>query len=260
MKHILILRPEAQAAELQHLLQQSAAAHSYDVHISSASMLEIRGYDDPSRSLADTLRTDWDGAMMVSVNAAHYFAEQAQAWAPNEAMPRCRWYAVGPVSAQAIAGVVKRPVVCPWREHNSDALLALPELQYVQGQRWLIVRGRNGRELFADTLRARGAEVQYLEVYERRAQPPRPAQLQEWQGYVDTIMVSSAEQLGAFLAAVPSAGLEWLTNCTWIVASHRLQQLLPTALGKHVMIADSAASFAMVEAWQRAMHVEKDHL
>lgn len=260
MKHILILRPEAQAAELQQLLRQSAATHGYEMQCSSASMLEIKGYDDPSRSLADTLRTDWDGAMMVSVNAAHYFAEQAQAWAPNEAMPRCRWYAVGPVSAQAIARVVKRPVTCPWREHNSDALLALPELQLVQGQRWLLVRGRGGRELFADTLRARGAEVQYLEVYERLTKPPSVEQLQTWQRCVNTIMVSSAEQLGAFLAAVPSAGLEWLANCTWIVASHRLQQLLPAGLGKHVMIADSAASFAMVEAWQRAMHVEKDNL
>lgn len=260
MKHILILRPEAQAAELHQLLRESAAAHGYEVQSSSASMLEIKSYDDPSRSLADTLRSHWDGAMMVSVNAANYFAEQAQAWAPNEAMPRCRWYAVGPVSARAIAQVVKRPVVCPWREHNSDALLALPELQQVQGQRWLLVRGRGGRELFADTLRARGAEVQYLEVYERLAKPPSVEQLQTWQRCVNTIMVSSAEQLGAFLAAVPSSGLEWLANCTWIVASHRLQQLLPAGLGKHVMIADSAASFAMVEAWQRAMHVEKDNL
>ncbi|WP_258240776.1 uroporphyrinogen-III synthase [Pseudidiomarina homiensis] len=260
MKHILILRPEAQAAELQQLLQQRAAEQGYDIRSSSASMLEIKGYDDPSRSLADTLRSAWDGAMMVSVNAAHYFAQQAQAWAPDQDMPRCRWFAVGPVSAEAIARVVHRPVVCPWREHNSDALLALPELQQVNGQRWLIVRGRSGRELFADTLRARGAEVHYLEVYERITKTPSDQQLRTWQQSIDTIMVSSAEQLGAFLAAVPKDAIAWLARCTWIVASHRLQQLLPAGIGRHVMIADSAASFAMVDAWQRAMHVEKDNL
>ncbi|WP_417690097.1 uroporphyrinogen-III synthase [Pseudidiomarina sp.] len=260
MKRILILRPEAQAAELQQLVQEHALSQGVRIATESASMLEIKGYDDPSRSLADTLRAKWDGAMMVSVNAANYFAEQARTWAPNLAMPRCRWFAVGPVSAEAIARVVARPVVCPWREHNSDALLALPELQQVSDQRWLIVRGRSGRELFADTLRARGAQVEYLEVYERVSNPPTAAQMAKWQQNIDTIMVSSAEQLGAFLAAVPADSLDWLANCTWIVASHRLQQLLPAGIGKHVMIADSAASFAMVDAWQRAMQVEKDHL
>lgn len=258
MKRILILRPEAQATELQQLLHNRAAQLKLQLASESASMLDIKAYDDPSRSLADTLRTKWDGAMMVSVNAAHFFAEQADAWAPDLMMPRCRWFAVGPVSAAAIARVVARPVVCPWREHNSDALLALPELQQISGQRWLIIRGRNGRELFADTLRARGAQVDYLEVYERIPKPPASAELATWQREVDTIMVSSAEQLGVFLAAVPTEGLDWLASCTWIVASHRLQQLLPAGIGKHVMIADSAASFAMVDAWQRAMQVEKD--
>ena len=103
MSHVLILRPAAQAEALQQLLEQRAAHYALPLRCESASMLEIRGYDDPSHSLAQLLATSWDGAMMVSVNAAQYFAEQAAAWAPDQAMPRCRWYAVGPTSARAIA-------------------------------------------------------------------------------------------------------------------------------------------------------------
>ncbi|MGQ4277447.1 uroporphyrinogen-III synthase [Pseudidiomarina sp. E22-M8] len=258
MSTILILRPAEQAAELKHLLNQRAAQIKVPATVESASMLKISAYDDPSHSLAEILDKAWDGAMMVSVNAAHYFAQQARDWAPQAAMPRCRWYAVGPVSARAISDVVKRPVTCPWREHNSDALLALPELQQVDGQQWLLVRGHNGRELFADTLRARGAEVTYLEVYQRQPQPQNAAILADWRDKVDTIMVSSAEQLGAFLAAVPHEAKAWLTHCTWVVASARLQQLLPVAISKRVAVADSAASFAMVEAWQRAIQLTKE--
>lgn len=258
MSHVLILRPAAQAEELQQLLQQRAAQHNLRLQCEPASMLQIRGYDDPNHSLTQVLASPWDGAMMVSVNAAQYFAEQAHAWAPDQAMPRCRWYAVGPTSARAIARVVKRPVSCPWRQHNSDTLLALPELQNVAEQNWLVIRGRGGRELFAETLRARGAKVTHLEVYERVPTAPSAAQIQAWQQSVDTIMVSSAEQLGAFLAAVPRPALDWLAQCTWVVASSRLQQLLPAAITKHVVVADSAASFAMVEAWQRALQSMKE--
>ncbi|MFC0445380.1 uroporphyrinogen-III synthase [Pseudidiomarina halophila] len=258
MSTILILRPTEQAAELKQLLSQRAAQLNEPARVQSASMLKISGYDDPCHSLAEILDRKWDAAMMVSVNAAHYFAQQARDWAPDAAMPRCRWYAVGPVSARAISDVVQRPVSCPWREHNSDALLALPELQQVEGQQWLLIRGHNGRELFADTLRARGAEVTYLEVYQRQPQPPAAATLAEWRDQIDTIMVSSAEQLGAFLAAIPNETKAWLADCTWIVASSRLQQLLPVALSKRVAVADSAASFAMVDAWQRALQLTKE--
>ncbi|RUO63774.1 uroporphyrinogen-III synthase [Pseudidiomarina insulisalsae] len=258
MKQVLILRPNQQAAELRDLLQQRAASAGIRLQSENASMLRIRSYDDPSQRVADVLEAQWDGAMMVSVNAANFFAEQVHAWAPGQTMKPCRWFAVGPVSARAIVAVINRPVVCPWREHNSDALLALPELQQVEGQRWLIIRGHGGRELFADTLRARGAEVHYLEVYERVPQLPSAATMSDWRQRIDTIMVSSAEQLGAFLAAVPQDALDWLAECTWVVASTRLQQLLPAAISKRVMIADSAASFAMVDAWHRALQLTEE--
>lgn len=247
--HLLLLRPDEQARDLAQLLQQRASESSVALSCSNKSMVKIRSFDDPNHSLRDILQQPWDAAMMVSVNAARYFAEQAQAWAPECAMPSARWYAVGPTSATAIAKVVGRPVNCPWRFHNSDALLKLPELQRVKGERWLLIRGHGGRELVADTLRARGADVTYLEVYQRTPVSLDPAEFEHWQQQINGIVVTSAEQLGYFLAALPKQALSWLEQCYWIVASDRLKQLMPVALHGKVAVAHSATPFAIADAW-----------
>jgi uroporphyrinogen-III synthase len=253
MKNALILRPQADADGLQLLLQQRAEQLGVRLSCDTYSMVQISSYDDPSVSIAEVLEQQWHGALMVSVNAAEHFAAQAAQWAPNQAMPKCRWFAVGPSSAAAIAKVVKRPVTCPWRQHNSDALLALAELQQVAGQRWLLIRANEGRELFADTLRARGAEVHYLAVYKRTPVALSAQQIAHWQQHVSCIFVSSAEQLGYFLAAMPRQALSWLQQCEWVVASRRLADLLPAAIAPKAVIAESATPFAMVEAWQQVI-------
>jgi uroporphyrinogen-III synthase len=57
-----------------------------------------------------------------------------------------------------------RATYCPAQAFTSEALLALPELRQLPGRRILILRGEGGREHLRETLRARGAEVDYLEV------------------------------------------------------------------------------------------------
>lgn len=250
MNHnLLLLRPDDQSEALVRLLHQRADSVGTKLTCNIQSMVAIRGYDDPNYSLREILSQAWDGGLMVSVNAAEHFAQQAREWAPACKIPSARWFAVGPTSARAIANVVQRPVTCPWRQHNSDTLLKLPELKDVHGQRWLLIRGRGGRELVADTLRARGASVTYLEVYERIPVTLSEQQFEQWQQQINGIVVTSAEQLGYFLAALPQHALQWLCECYWVLASERLAQLLPAAMRKRVVIADSATPFAIADAW-----------
>ncbi len=259
MSHqLLILRPSDQIVPLQDMLAQRAQQQQVDLHMEAYSMIKISAYDDPNHSMRQILSESWDGGLMVSVNAANFFAEQVQAWAPEMTIPTMRWFAVGPTSARAISKVVNRPVTCPWRQHNSDTLLALPELQDVEGQNWLIVRGRGGRDLFANTMQARGAKVTFLEVYKRTQESVSTTTLERWQQQVQGIMVTSAEQLGYFLAAIPTPALSWLQSCYWIVASQRLAELLPISLRSNVVVADSAASFALVDAWQQVIDSTKE--
>ena len=51
--------------------------------------------------------------------------------------------------------------------YNSESLLKLAALQGLHTAKIVICRGRGGRELLARELRIRGAEVNYLESYER---------------------------------------------------------------------------------------------
>jgi uroporphyrinogen-III synthase len=64
---------------------------------------------------------------------------------------------------------------------DSESVLALPAFQApaVAGRRVLILRGDGGRDLLGDTLRARGAEVEYLTCYHRNG-PTRRSRLRCW--------------------------------------------------------------------------------
>lgn len=244
----LILRSPDAAEALQQGLQQLGAESI--VH----SMVRIDPQTISTAALHDLTQT-YDGALMVSVNAAHYTAQWLQKAAAS--LAPTRWFAVGPTSAAAIAEVVQRPVTCAAGEHNSEALLKLPELQQVKHQHWLIIRGNSGREILAETLHQRGAQVTYVDVYRRSAEPFDSNLCQTWVEQVDTIVVSSAEQLRYFLAGVPAQQLRWLQQCTWIVASERLQQLLPVAMQAHCFVAGSATTSAMLKAWQDAVSAPK---
>jgi uroporphyrinogen-III synthase len=91
---------------------------------------------------------------------------------------------------------------------DSEALLELPQLQQLAGQRVAIFRGEGGRGLLGDTLRARGATVEYVECYRRVRPRSDPAPLvAAWRaGELHAVTVSSAQGL-ANLFAILEAGL-----------------------------------------------------
>ncbi|RUO76627.1 uroporphyrinogen-III synthase [Pseudidiomarina taiwanensis] len=242
-KATLILRPADQAEPLLDRLQQHGA------QVLQHSMVSVEPSDTAVEQLEQLLEIPFTSGIMVSVNAAHFLAKSQQQLGLH--LPKMNWFSVGPTSARAIAEIVQGPVTCPLSEHNSEGLLRLKPLQNVKGQEWLIVRGERGRELLADTLRARGAKVHYLDVYRRMPTQLGSDMIQNWQAEVDCIMVSSAEQLGYFLAAIPADGLSWLQRCQWIVASDRLQALLPVGLQSRATVAGSATPHALIEAWQQ---------
>jgi uroporphyrinogen-III synthase len=79
-------------------------------------------------------------------------------------------------------------VTSPRAGADSEALLEA--LHDVAGKRIVIFRGEGGRELLGDTLRERGARVEYAACYRRR-RPDRPLESEP----LDAVTVSSAEGL-----------------------------------------------------------------
>ncbi len=100
-------------------------------------------------------------------------------------------------------------VLAPEDGADSEALLALPELQQMTGQRILIVRGEGGRELLGETLAARGAEVAYLECYRRALPSADTVPLAgAWdRGEVHAVTVSSAQALDNLITLFGAARL-----------------------------------------------------
>jgi uroporphyrinogen-III synthase len=98
--------------------------------------------DRIERSIAHLAQASW--AIFVSANAVDKglaAAQRAGAW-PVQA----RVAAVGEATAQALHAGGFRDVLAPRERHDSEALLELPQLRHVAGERVMIFRGQGGRE------------------------------------------------------------------------------------------------------------------
>ncbi len=108
--------------------------------------------------------------MFVSANAVeHFFAAAPGPW---PAGPRAASTGPGTTAALRRAGVPAAAIVEPAPDApslDSEALWAQLAHEDWAGRQALIVRGEEGRDWLADTLRRRGAEVGFVAAYARHA-------------------------------------------------------------------------------------------
>ncbi len=117
--------------------------------------------------------------VFVSANAVAGFAERLRACART--WPEGPGYAaIGRKTAEALKGHGIREVTVP-EDFRSEGLLALPQMasHRIGGQRILLARGEEGRELLPTTFEERGAEVVRVPVYARHRPQADPAPVRE---------------------------------------------------------------------------------
>lgn len=183
--NILITRPREQAGEL---VQRIALAGGNPILFP---LLEISPVSD-SQQLKELVARleEFHLAIFISPNAVRY---GMQAIGGAAALPaHLKIATVGQGSAKALRELGLREIIAPSDRFDSEALLALPELQQVVDRRIVIFRGDGGRELLGDTLRARGATVEYAECYRRSRPQQSVAALQV---PVDAVTITSSEAL-----------------------------------------------------------------
>ena len=215
----MVTRPVHQAENLCRLIESAGGcAIPWPV-------LEIKDPEDlePARRVIRDLG-QFQMAIFISANAAERgFKLIREAGRSLDAMQVA---AVGKGTATSLKKAGVAHPLTPETDSNTEGLLALDALQTdkIAGQRVMIFRGVGGRELLAETLRARGALVEYAEVYERvkpKADPKSLIALWE-QGQIDVIIVTSPEGLRNLIEMVSSKGRERVLQTPLIVIGARM--------------------------------------
>lgn len=229
---VLVTRPADQALPLVEAIQQ---AHGRPIRFPT---IEIQGPAD-KQQVIDRLSelNTVDLVIFVSANAVRY----AFPLMPDDIPLNLQIAAVGSATARALAAVGLDATLVPATRLDSEGLLALPELQHMDNRRVLIVRGDGGRETLRETLGARGASVDYVEVYRRRLPKRNTANLiGGWAQMVDVVVATSNNVLDNLFTLLGGEGAALLTSTPLVVVSKRMAEHAAARGCSEIFVARSA--------------------
>ncbi|SBT07974.1 Uroporphyrinogen III synthase HEM4 [Candidatus Accumulibacter aalborgensis] len=220
-RKIAVTRPRAQASSLAALIAEQGGEPVI------FPLLEI----SPAADTAPLLSAIAD---LDSYALAVFISPNAVAFSLPIILARRKWpaglqaVAIGQGSVAALAAYGIEHTLAPSERFDSEAVLELPALQrqHVAGKRVVIFRGNGGRELLADTLRARAAEVDCVGCYQRSA-PGDAAPLQALlhAGELDALTVSSSEGLRNLVDLLDGAARDALRHTPLFVPHRRIADL-----------------------------------
>jgi len=232
---VLVTRPKHQASGfVDAITQKGGVAIGFPV-------MEVIAHDTAKieHDVASLLEADI--VIFVSANAVRLGLAYAGT---------ARIAVIGPATAIAIRRHGREVDIQSVDGFDSEHLLKAEELQDVHGKVIRIVRGNVGRELLAQTLRARGAIVEYLSAYRRQIPEYSAEELakitEQWQaGKVDVVTIMSVESLQNLLKILPRECRELLANTSLVTPAQRVVQEaaaqlpgIPTTLAKGPQVND----------------------
>lgn len=254
---VVVTRPAAQAGKLVTRLQAGGWAAW------SLPTLEIHPLTEPSAqarlSKALAQLADYDLVVLVSPNAiACALDGYVHAWPAQTALA-----VLGPGSVQALAErgitgdhttiyspqsayLVGQSAEADAVRYDSETLWQV--LQRTYGADWsdkkvLLLRGSEGREWLADTLRAAGAVVDAVPCYQRRCPTLSAAQLAQLSAYQQAQpvlwLLTSSEGARNLCEMVQAQAAQYPDLYTWM--------LRQTALVPHPRIAEQARALGFID-------------
>lgn len=237
---IAITRPAEQAGALAAMVREAGGT---PIGFPLLAIAPLEDYTAFEHLIANLAAYDW--VIFISSNAVQQGMPRIASQYPAYP-PRLRFAAIGPATAQELALHGVNQVLIPEGRFDSESLLARPEMQKMQHQRVLIVRGVGGRELLAEKLRERGAEVDFAECY-RRVNPQRDAGKlhQLWQnGQLHALVVTSSEALRYLVQLGDLAA--WLRNSPIFVNHARIGEAAREH-GLNAVVAEASGDAAMLQ-------------
>ena len=245
---IAITRPIDQAKKLSALISQFGGTPI------SFPLIEITALNDYSQFesvISQVNQYDW--AIFISSNAVQNGMPRL---IKQGIPPQIQFAAIGPVTATELQSFGIHNVLTPASHlqtgdetkvrFDSESLLALPEMQAMQGKKVMLFRGIGGRDVLAETLKARGATVTFAECYQR-INPQTDCEIlaRLWaEKKLHGMVITSSEAMRNLLDLAGDA--VWLKNITLFVNHARISEL-PLQLGLKVKIADAPGDMGMLE-------------
>ena len=199
---------------------------------------------------------DWSGinrVIFISANAVTLALEQI-----NDSVVLPDILAIGRKTAGTLRLLGREVTVCAPAPFNTEALLSLPRLQQVCNQCIIIVRGVGGSPLLGDTLRLRGAVVDYWEVYQRYRPDVsvKPLLMQLRAGEIQIILMTSVESLTNFYAMIGLEGQRLLAQTVLLAISQRVaEQARKLLFHKQIVVADEASEEGLIHAMSKLHNV-----
>ena len=245
---IAITRPIDQAKKLSALISEAGGT---PILFPLIEITPLADYSQFQAVISDIKDYDW--AIFISSNAVQNGMPRL---VKAEIPPNLKFAAIGPVTASELQSFGVKDVLTPLSHvqdgdeskvrFDSESLLTLPEMTNVAGKKILIVRGVGGRDVLAETLKARGAQVTFGECYQR-TNPQTNCNLlaQLWaEKKLHGIVVTSSEAMRHLLDLAGDA--EWLRNITLFVNHARIAEL-PLQMGLKVLVADALGDEEMLK-------------
>ena len=243
-RHIVITRPIGQAGKLTGLIKEAGG------EVVSFPLIEIAPLDNYQAFEEVMSRLNaFDWAIFISSNAV----QNAMPLVSKLKLPsNLKFAAIGPSTAAELSKFGIQNTLIPQDRFDSESLLALPEMQAVNNQKVMIFRGVGGREVLADTLKSRGAEVHFAECYQR-INPQKDLStitMLNQQGLLDAIVITSSEAMRHLLAMANNQ--ECLKNVKLCVNHARIAEET-NQLGLNVHVATAPGDEAMLACLIKAL-------
>jgi uroporphyrinogen-III synthase len=195
--------------------------------------------------------SDYYAAIFVSPSAAE------MTLAPLGSVPRklpgeLHVFAPGPGTAEELNVRGIADVAMPETSFDSEGLLALPSLQagVIRGKKIVIFRGNDGRELLRQELVKRGATVDAITAYHRRAPNTPPTGLLELlrAGKVNALSAMSSDAVTHLVPLVPINERATLLFALPVYASHERIAITARHVGFRNVIETEAGDAGLITA------------
>ena len=250
-RQLLVTRPARQADKLCQLIAEQGGVA---VRFPTIAIVGLEGFSDKpninntaaTNPLPQLSNCQW--LIFISANAVNFALKAIDGKIAQ--LKEAKIAAIGQATAKELGFSGLQVDLLPQTGFDSEAILAMPELQTVNGQDILIVRGQGGREELANVLRSRGANVNYWEVYKRVIPQLDCSKVIELllNNQLDLIIITSFEALQNLIVMLGANHNKKLLNIPLVVVSSRISRLAAELGFTRIAVANSPSDQAIIES------------